>query len=194
MHQADGYPRLSASLLHELEVALDLHLPDASCEGLVLHGTEKCFAAGAEIAEVSALSGTAALDFARRTQQLFERLSQSPKPVIAAVSGYCLGGGFDLAVACHARVAAADAVFGHPGATLGLITGWGGTQRLSRLVGRGRALEMLLTGESIGAERALTIGLVTELVAPAELLARAKDYAARRRTAYPSPRWKRSSG
>lgn len=177
LFQADGYPRLSASLLGEIEAALDELLPDASCEGLVLHGTEKCFAAGAEISEVSALSGSMALEFSRRTQLLFERLAESPKPVIAAVSGYCLGGGFDLALACHVRVATSDAVFGHPGAALGIITGWGGTQRLPRLVGRGPALEMLLTGESFKADRALATGLVSELLPADSMLARAVEIA-----------------
>jgi len=177
MFQADGYPRLSASLLRELEDALDSVLQDASCSGLVLHGTEKCFSGGAEISEVGALTGTTALDFSRRAQLLFERLTESPKPVVAAVSGYCLGGGFDLALACHARLATPDAVFGHPGAMLGIITGWGGTQRLPRLIGRGRALETLLTGDTIGAERGRAIGLVAEVVSPERLVARALEWA-----------------
>ena len=177
MLQADGFPRLSASLLRELEDALDQVLLDPGCAGVVLHGSEKCFAAGAEIAEVGALGGTNALDFSRHAQLLFERLAEAPKPVIAAVSGYCLGGGFDLALACHTRIATPDAVFGHPGATLGIITGWGGTQRLPRLVGRGRALEMLLTGESIAAECALEMGLVSELLPVKRLLVRAVELA-----------------
>ena len=177
MFQADGYPRLSASLLRELEDALDSVLQDASCSGLVFHGTEKCFSGGAEISEVGALTGTTALDFSRRAQLLFERLTESPKPVVAAVSGYCLGGGFDLALACHARLATPDAVFGHPGAMLGIITGWGGTQRLPRLIGRGRALETLLTGDTIGAERGRAIGLVAEVVSPERLVARALEWA-----------------
>jgi len=92
---------------------------------------------------------------------------------VAAVSGYCLGGAFDLALACHARVAAADAVLGHPGVTLGLFTGWGGTQRLPGLIGRAQALELLLTGESVGAERALALGLVDELAPAGQLIPRA---------------------
>ena len=177
MLQADGYPRLTASLLDELEATIDLLLPDTACAGLVLHGTEKCFAAGAEISEVSVLSGTAALAFSRRAQLLFERLTESSKPVVAAVSGYCLGGGFDLALACHMRLATPDAVFGHPGATLGIITGWGGTQRLPRLLGRARAYELLLTGETVTAARALEIGLIAEVVPPDQLLPRALELA-----------------
>lgn len=173
MLQADGYPRLTASLLAELEEALDSLLLDATCTGLVLYGTEICFAAGAEISEVGALSGGAALAFSRRAQLLFERLADFPRPVIAAVSGYCLGGGFDLALACHLRLATPDAVFGHPGATLGIITGWGGTQRLPRLLGRAQAYELLLTGETVSAARALEIGLVAEIVSREQLLPRA---------------------
>ena len=177
MFQADGFPRLSASLLREMDIALNHLLPDPSCEGLVLHGTEKCFSGGAEISEVGALTGTTALDFSRRAQLLLVRIAEVHKPVVAAVSGYCLGGGFDLALACHARLATPDAVFGHPGATLGIITGWGGTQRLPRLIGRGRALEVLLSGESIAAERALEMGLVSELLPVERLLVRAVELA-----------------
>lgn len=177
MLQAEGYPRLTASLLGELEGTLDLLLPDTTCAGLVLHGTEKCFAAGADISEVGGLSGMDALEFSRRAQLLFERVTEASKPVVAAVSGYCLGGGFDLALACHMRLAAPDAVFGHPGATLGIITGWGGTQRLPRLLGRAWAHELLLTGGTLTATRALEIGLIAEVVPPEQLLPRALEFA-----------------
>lgn len=170
---SDGYPRLSTPLLEALAAELDRLVADPACAGIVLHGSEKCFAAGAEISELASLSGLAALEFARRTQLLFETLARAPKPVVAAVTGYCLGGGLDLALACHLRLATPEAVFGHPGATLGLLTGWGGTQRLPRLVGRARALELLLSGDSIPAEEALAIGLVQEVVATRELIPRA---------------------
>lgn len=173
----DGYPRLSAALLEELDTALDELLTDAACAALVVHGSEKCFAAGAEIAEVAALTGATALPYARRGQLLFEKIAAARKPVVAAVSGYCLGGGFDLALACHVRVASADAVFGHPGATLGLFTGWGGTRRLPALLGRARALELLLTGEAVDAARALELGLVDELAPPGQLIPRAVERA-----------------
>ena len=160
----DGYPRLSTSLLRELEDAFARLSGDSSCQAIVIHGSDKSFAAGAEIAEVGALTGVAALDFSRSAQLFFERLSSSPKPILAAIQGYCLGGALDLALACHYRIAAPDAVLGHPGATLGLITGWGGTQRLPRLIGRARAFELLLLGQPVNAERALQIGLVDEIV------------------------------
>lgn len=171
--QPDGYPRLGSSLLEELSTHLDLLLADPACHGLVLHGSENCFAAGAEVAEVGNLTGITALDFARRTQLLFDRIARASKPVVAAVAGYCLGGGFDLALACHFRLATPDAVFGHPGATLGLLTGWGGTQRLPQLLGRARALQLLLPGQTIGAREALRLGVVDEIVPTEELLSRA---------------------
>ncbi len=166
----DGYPRLTASLLDELEAALSALLADAGCAGAVIHGSEKCFATGADLGEVGALTGVTALPFARRGQLLFEKIARAPKPVVAAVSGPCRGGAFDLALACRMRLAAPDVTFGHPGAALGLLTGWGGTQRLPQLVGKSRALEILLRGEPLTAERALTIGLVDEVVASDKLI------------------------
>ncbi|MEE9234271.1 MAG: enoyl-CoA hydratase/isomerase family protein [Candidatus Acidoferrales bacterium] len=175
----DGYPRLSASLLEEIEAHLDRLRADPACSGLVIHGSEKCFAAGAEISEVGALNEVTALPFTRRGQLLFEKIAHYSKPVLAAVAGYCLGGGFDLALACHLRLATPEAVFGHPGVTLGLFTGWGGTQRLPQLVGRGRALELLLTGSRISAERAQQIGLVDAVVEADRLLTKALERAGR---------------
>ncbi len=176
----DGYPRLSTALLEALARQLEVLLHEASCEAIVLHGSEKCFAAGAELSEIASLSGTEGLGFARRGQLLFERIAASRKPVVAAIAGYCLGGGLDLALACHVRLATPDAVLGHPGATLGLLTGWGGTQRLPRQIGRARALELLLTGEPVRAEQALALGLVEEIVSASRLLARAAEVAGRR--------------
>lgn len=174
---SDGYPRLSASLLEELGLCVDRLLADPACEGIVIHGSETCFAAGAEIAEVGALSGTTALPFARHGQLVFEKIARATKPVVAAVAGYCLGGGFDLALACCWRLATPEAVFGHPGTSLGLLTGWGGTQRLPQLIGRAPALELLLRGEPVAAEQALALGLVDEVVSGEALLPRALDFA-----------------
>ena len=173
----DDFPRLTASLLLELDEVFTSFLADSSCPALILHGSDKCFAAGAEISELASLTGPTALDFSRRAQLLFDRIAGSPKPVLAAIRGYCLGGGLDLALACHYRLAAPDAVFGHPGATLGLITGWGGTQHLPRLLGRTAALKLLLLGEPIPASQALNVGLIHELVPPHSLLPRALDCA-----------------
>ncbi|MFQ5662588.1 MAG: enoyl-CoA hydratase/isomerase family protein [Terriglobia bacterium] len=173
----DGYPRLSAALLDDLAARLEPLLADPACEGIVIHGSDKCFAAGAEIAEVGTLTGATALRFPRRGQLLFEKLTWASKPVVAAVAGYCLGGGLDLALACRWRLAAPEALFGHPGATLGLLTGWGGTQRLPQLIGGAGALEMLLRGEPVSAEQARRLGLVDEVVPSEELLARALERA-----------------
>lgn len=175
----DSYPRLNASLLEELDACLDRHLADPGCAGIVIHGSERCFAAGAEISELEALTAVSAVAFAQRGQQVLEKVSTASKPVVAAVAGYCLGGGFDLALACRWRIATPDAVFGHPGTTLGLLTGWGGTQRLPHLIGRTQALELLLQGEPVSAEQALVRGLVDEVVSAEVLLPRAVELAHR---------------
>lgn len=174
---ADGYPRLSTSLLVELDAHLDRVFALKSCKGIVIHGSEKCFAAGAEMGEIQALTGITALPFARRGQLLCEKITHAPKPLVAAVAGYCLGGGFDLALACRWRLATPAAVFGHPGATRGLLTGWGGTQRLPQLIGRTRALELLLKGTPLDAAHAWRLGIVDELVPPEKLLLRACERA-----------------
>lgn len=164
------YPRLGCAVLAELGEHLGA-VQSAGCfEGIVIAANSRSFSTGAELEEVSGLRGFAAFEFARLGQKLFRDVCASPLPVVAAIRGFCLGGGLDLALACHSRVAAFDASFGHPGTALGLLTGWGGTQRLTRLVGRSCALQMFLTGERIPATQALTLGLVDELVASVDLL------------------------
>ena len=131
---------------------------------LVITGNESFFSAGADLAEIAALDAPAAYEFSRMGQALMLAVQHFPAPVYASVSGYCMGGGLDLALACHHRLAASNAVFGHRGAALGLITGWGGTQRLPRLVAGSVALEMFVAAEKISANRALEIGLVEAVV------------------------------
>lgn len=131
-----------------------------SCERLLISGNSKFFSAGAELAEIAALTGPAAYEFAQLGQRLMTTIENFPAPVYAAISGYCMGGGLDLALACHRRIAAPHAVFGHRGAALGLITGWGGTQRLPRLIGKPRALAMFVAAEKVSAAKARHIGLV----------------------------------
>ncbi len=138
--------------------------------GAVIAGSERAFAAGAEIAEVARLTSGDAFAFSRRGQAVLGVIASSAKPVVAAIRGYCIGGGLDLALACRARIAGTDALFAHSGVTLGIITGWGGTQRLPRLIGRGRALEILVTGDRIRASEALAWGLVSKASADGELL------------------------
>ena len=132
-------------------------------KSLIITGNEKFFSAGADLNEISQLSGPEAFAFSRRGQELMLALDRFPVPVVAAIRGYCMGGGMDLALACDYRIAAPNAVFGHRGASLGVITGWGGTQRLPRLIGKARALQMFLLVEMVPAEEALRIGLVDEI-------------------------------
>jgi enoyl-CoA hydratase len=127
---------------------------------LIITGNQHFFSAGADLNEIAALTGPAAYEFAHMGQRLMRMVDDFPAAVIAAVSGYCMGGGLDLALACDHRVAAPNAVFGHRGAALGLMTGWGGTQRLPRLVGKARAQQMFLAAEKIHAAEALRIGLI----------------------------------
>ena len=132
---------------------------------MIITGNEHFFSAGAELSEIAALTGPAAYEFAKMGQALMSAVDNFPAPVCAAVSGYCMGGGLDLALACDRRIAHPHAVFGHRGAALGLITGWGGTQRLPRLVGRARALEMFVAAEKITAVKALEFGLIDAIAA-----------------------------
>ncbi len=163
-------PRLTRAVLRELGGHLAA-IRQAGCfRGIVIASNAHSFAAGAELEEVAALEGIRAREFAQAGQALCGAIEQSPAPIVAAIRGFCLGGGLDLALACHARVTAYDASFGQPGTTLGLITGWGGTRRLPRRVGRAEALRIFLTGERIPAAQALTLGLVDELVSSVDLL------------------------
>ena len=127
---------------------------------LIIAGNAKFFSAGADLHEIAALTGPTALNFAQMGQDLMLAVEQFPAPIYAAIHGYCMGGGLDLALACRRRIASPHAIFGHRGASLGLITGWGGTQRLPRLVGKARALQMFLTAEKLHAGEALRIGLI----------------------------------
>ena len=167
----DGVPRLEMRVMDALERETERLAEAPELAGAVITGSERAFAAGAEIAEVARLTPGVALVFSRRGQQVLGRIASSAKPVVAAIRGYCIGGGLDLALACRARIAAGDAVFAHTGATLGIITGWGGTQRLPRLIGRGRAIEMLMTCGRIRANEALAWGLVSGISADRKLIA-----------------------
>jgi len=169
----DGIPRIERAILRQINREMERLDGDNSVQGCLINGSERAFAGGAEISEVSALSAEEARAFSRLGQMVFRRIAGRRKPVIAAIRGYCIGGGLDLALACHARIAAPDAIFGHPGGALGILTGWGGTQRLRRLIGRGRALDLLATGRRMDAEEARECGLVRENVPSHELEAAA---------------------
>ena len=143
---------------------------DRIFRGVVIAANSESFPTGAELEEIAILDGAAARQFALTGQTLLAKIAHFTMPVVAAIRGFCLGGGLDLALACHARVATFDSTFGHPGASLGLLTGWGGTQRLPRLIGKAQALQMLLTGDRIPATQALSMGLVDELVTSQDLI------------------------
>jgi enoyl-CoA hydratase/carnithine racemase len=159
---SDGTNRLTRARVNALTAALEeLAVEPPSC--LIITGNVHFFSAGADLKEIEALTGPEAFCFAHMGQQLMRVLAGFPAPTIAAIQGYCMGGGLDLALASRHRIAGPHALFGHRGAALGLITGWGGTQRLPRLIGKGRALQMFLAAEKVHAARALQIGLVDEV-------------------------------
>jgi enoyl-CoA hydratase/carnithine racemase len=170
---------LNEELLKQLEAHLDALAARPEVRVVLLRGEGKAFAAGADIAAMQSLSPAAAEAFARLGQRVFGKLEQLPQPTIALVHGYALGGGMELAMACDVRIAASGTKFGQPEVTLGIIPGFGGSQRLPRIVGQGRAMWWLLSGEWLDAEEALRIGLVTEVVESDELLAAGERAAAR---------------
>jgi enoyl-CoA hydratase len=155
----DGTNRLS----RERVLALTSAIRELPRLPLIIGGNDRFFSAGADLAEIAALTAAAACEFAHMGQELMNAIDRFPLPVVAAVSGYCMGGGLDLALACDVRIAHPHSIFGHRGAALGLITGWGGTQRMPRLVGRARALEMFVCAEKLTAPRALEFGLIDEI-------------------------------
>jgi enoyl-CoA hydratase len=164
----DNANRLTrACVLALREVVAELAVRD---KPLILTGNDHFFSAGADLNEIAALTGPSAFDFAQMGQALMDAVDNFPATVVAAVRGYCMGGGLDLALACDLRIAHPHAILGHRGAALGLITGWGGTQRLPRLVGKPRAIEMMAAAEKLTAARALEFGLVQK-IAPDPLAA-----------------------
>lgn len=158
----DGTNRLTRACVLALTEAVQ-RLASSKPAPLIITGNENFFSVGAELTEITALDGPSAYVFSHMGQKLMQTIDAFPAPVFAAVSGYCMGGGLDLALACDIRIAAPNAVFGHRGAAFGLITGWGGTHRLPALVGKSGALKMFLAAEKVGAEEALRIGLVQAL-------------------------------
>jgi enoyl-CoA hydratase len=169
---------LNTQTLNELASAMQSFKDEAGVRAIVITGAgEKAFVAGADINELAVLSPVAGKEHARRGQQIFDAIEQLGKPVIAAINGFALGGGCELAMACTLRIAADTARFGQPEINLGLIPGYAGSQRLPRLVGKGVALEILLTGDMITAQRAYEIGLVNRVVPAGELIGEAKKIA-----------------
>lgn len=178
INRPDKLNALNAQVLDELERCHASLAGRDDIRAIILTGAgTKAFVAGADISQFPSLSPSDAARFASRGQSIFFAIEAGSKPVIAAVNGYALGGGCELALACHLRIASTNAVFGQPEVNLGVIPGYGGSQRLPRLVGRGVALEMILTGEPVSAERAEQIGLVNKVVPPSELMQEAKKVA-----------------
>jgi enoyl-CoA hydratase len=166
---------LNQAVFAELKAAFEDARDDSSVRGVILTGSgDKAFVAGADIAEMSSLTASQMQESTRRSQGVTELLENLGKPVIAAVNGFALGGGCELAMACTIRIAAENAKFGQPEVKIGIMPGAGGTQRLPRLVGKGRALQLILSGEIINAQEAYRIGLVNEVVPLANLIARAE--------------------
>ena len=174
VNRPDKLNALNDALMGELGAAITEARERRDVAGVLLTGAGRAFVAGADISELAgqtAVEGKARAERGQRTFRLFET---SPKPTIAAVNGFALGGGCELAMACHIRIASEKAKFGQPEVKLGIVPGYGGSQRLPRLVGKGRALELLLTGDMIDAAEALRIGLVNRIVGAEELIATAR--------------------
>lgn len=169
---------LNAQVLSELETLLGDLANDDAVSVIILTGAgEKSFVAGADIKELATLNARTAKDVASRGQRIFRMVETSHKPVIAAINGFALGGGCELALAAHIRVASNNARLGLPEVGLGLIPGYGGTQRLARIVGKGLALELILTGNMVKAERAREMGLINHVTEPEALLEKCHDLA-----------------
>ena len=169
---------LNVATIVELGKAFEEVKRDSNVRVVILTGSgDKAFAAGADIGEIAALDEASGTEFSRRGQSVFDAIESLGKPVIAAINGYALGGGCELAMACTIRVASDHAVVGQPEVKLGLIPGYGGTQRLTRLIGKCRALRLLLTGETVSAHDALMLGLVDVVEPAATLMSRAESLA-----------------
>ena len=179
INRPESLNTLNANTISELSTALDIVENDVTCRVIIITGKgEKSFVAGADIKEFSDFGQEKAEELAKTGQNsLFNKIENLKKPVIAAVNGFALGGGLELAMACHIRYASANAKLGLPEVTLGLIPGYGGTQRLPKLVGKGWANEMIFSAKMITGDKAKEIGLVNEVFAQEELLPKAKELA-----------------
>ncbi len=156
---------LNHATLEELKAIFENVVDNRGIKAVILTGSgEKAFIAGADISEIASLNEVNARKFAERGQEIFAMIENCHKPVIAVTNGFTLGGGCELAMACHMRIASANAKFGQPEVNLGIIPGYGGTQRLTQLIGRGKANELMMTGDMIGADEAYRLGLVNHVL------------------------------
>ena len=176
INRPDKLNALNSLVFEELNKALDSIFADASILSVIITGSgSKAFVAGADISGFAGFKKKEAIEMASRGQDTFARIENSSKPIIAAVNGFALGGGCELAMACHFRLASENAKFGQPEVNLGLIPGYGGTQRVVQLIGKGRAMELLLSGNMIDANRALEVGLVNYVTKSENLIDQAKQ-------------------
>lgn len=176
INRPDKLNALNAAVFTELDWAMDEVIENKDIHSVIITGAgQKAFVAGADISEFNSLNKQEAMDLSQRGQDIFLKIEKSPKPVIAAVNGFALGGGCELAMACHFRIASTNAKFGQPEVNLGLIPGYGGTQRLTQLIGKGRSLELLMSASMIDAKTAHQYGLVNHVTEPEELLNKAKE-------------------
>lgn len=176
INREEAYNALNKAFFQTMDSILDDIYSDDAIHSVILTGKgEKAFAAGADIKEFSNYSANEAKKLSRDGQNVFHRIENCPKPILAAVNGFSLGGGCELAMACHLRVASTNAVFGQPEVNLGLIPGYGGTQRLVQLIGKGKAMEYLMTADNIKADEALRLGLVNYVVEKEELISKSVD-------------------
>lgn len=176
INRPDKLNALNNDVIDELGEAIDEVYDNAGIKSAIITGAgEKAFVAGADISGFQGLSDAEGHNLAVKGQQLFFKIENCPKPIVAAVNGFALGGGCELAMACHFRIASENAKFGQPEVNLGLLPGYGGTQRLTQLIGKGRAIEMLVTGNMIDAVTAFNYGLVNHVVPQNELLQKTKS-------------------
>jgi enoyl-CoA hydratase len=172
INRPDKLNALNKDVINELSAALDEVYSDADIKAAIITGAgPKAFVAGADISEFTTLNAAGGSALAEHgQQQVFNKIENSPKPIIAAVNGFALGGGCELAMACHFRLASSNAKFGQPEVNLGLIPGYGGTQRLTQLIGKGKAMELMMTGNLIDAAEAMQLGLVNYVTEPENLV------------------------
>jgi enoyl-CoA hydratase len=176
INRPDKLNALNKQVFTDLNSALDEIYTNKNIRSAIITGEgSKAFVAGADISEFSSLTHDTSTAMAKRGQDIFFRIENSPKPIVACVNGFALGGGCELAMSCHFRIASVNAKFGQPEVNLGLVPGYGGTQRLVQLIGKGRAMELLMSGGMIDAATALQYGLVNYVVQPEELMAKARS-------------------
>lgn len=176
INRPDKLNALNRTVMQELSDVLDEAAANSQVRSVIITGAgPKSFVAGADISEFVGLSAAEGMELARKGQAVFFKIENSAKPVVAAVNGFALGGGCELALACHFRVAAENAKFGQPEVNLGLIPGYGGTQRLTQIIGKGRSLEMLMSASMIDAQTALQYGLVNYVVPADQLIAKTRS-------------------